>query len=112
MSEMLTAASAVVDASQTGPTQLRDWFDANAEMLIGQQLLVASVHSQQSPETELPRLLREWIRDAEDPSPDDAVEWLKQEYPGLLRAWLLTRVADLIAAEMDRQEAGDQSTDR
>jgi hypothetical protein len=100
MSEMIGAAQAVVRVGRSHPTQLQRWLNDHAETLIGQQILVASVHAQSSPEIELPRVLREWTADAPSPTGAAALEWLKEEYPGLLRAWLLSRVEELLHAEL------------
>ncbi|WP_297344888.1 hypothetical protein [Amnibacterium sp.] len=32
--------------------------------------------------------------------PAQAVAWLKEEHPGLLRAWLLNQVQDLISEQL------------
>jgi hypothetical protein len=74
----------------------------NAEVLVGQQLLVASVHAQSSPAADLPRVLREWAAGADERTPAAAVAWLKEQYPALLRAWLLCKVEDLVADELSR----------
>lgn len=100
MSQMVEATRAVVRADGSDPARLQAWLVANAEALVGQQLLAASVHAQPSPLTDLPRVLHEWTARADDPSAEAAVDWLKEEHPALLRAWLLARVEDLIAAEM------------
>jgi len=103
MSSMAQSASSLIQRSRCDdPAGLERWFSENAEVLVAQQLLVANVHKQQSPATELPRVLREWAAHSEDQTPEAAVGWLKEEYPGLLRAWLLSRVADLIADELTR----------
>ena len=54
MSEMIEAAQAVVRVGRSHPAQLQRWLNDHAETLIGQQILVASVHAQSSPETEPP----------------------------------------------------------
>lgn len=100
MSELIAAASSVVQRSQADPTQLRRWLDDNAQALVGQQLLVTVVHGQESPGVELLRVLRKWVAQTDDRTAAAAVEWLKEEHPGLLRAWLLGRVEELIAAEL------------
>jgi hypothetical protein len=100
MTEMIDAASSVVAASHADPGALRRWLSENAETLVGQQILVTAVHSQQSPGADLPRVLQDWVSQAGRVTAFAAVEWLKEEHPALLRAWLLTRVEDLIAAEM------------
>ena len=103
MSSMVQEVDVIVQRSRTDdPAGLERWFNDNAETLIGQQILVASVHAQRSPAIELPRVVRAWSAQTEDPTPAAAVAWLKEEYPGLLRAWLLCRVEDLIADEIAR----------
>ena len=100
MTEIIGAASSVVAASHADPAALRRWLSENAEALVGQQILVTAVHSQQSPGADLPRVLQAWASQAGRVPASAAVEWLKEEHPALLRAWLLTRVEDLIAAEI------------
>jgi len=103
MSSMVDAAYALVDSSGgADPAGLQRWLNDNAATLVGQQLLVANVHAQQDPRTALPRALDEWAARSEDRAPAAAVAWLKEEYPGLLRAWLLSRVEELIADEIAR----------
>ena len=71
------------------------------ESLRSGRALVASVHGQRSPEVDLPRVLHAWAAAADSsPSAADAMEWLKEEHPGLLRAWLLSRVEQLLDAEL------------
>ena len=102
MSGMVQAATALIQRSRSeDPEGLERWFDENAEVLVCQQLLVANVHSQPSPKTDLSRALREWAAQSDDTSPAAAVAWLKEENPALLRAWLLSRVEDLIADELN-----------
>lgn len=55
MSQMIEAAETVVRAGRSNPAELQTWFNDNAETLIGQQILVSSVHAQTSAVTELPR---------------------------------------------------------
>jgi len=103
MSSMVQAAHALVQRSRNADSpRLQQWLNDNAAMLVGQQLLVANVHAQQDPLTALPRALDEWAARSEDRTPAAAVAWLKEEYPGLLRAWLLSRVEELIADEIAR----------
>jgi len=101
MSQMVHAVDSLLDAGQAQPAQLQAWVRENLPNLIGQQILVASVHAQSSPSVELPRVLREWAAQSDNPTAAAAMEWLKEEYPGLLRAWLLSRVEDLIDDELD-----------
>ncbi len=100
MSQMIEAAEAVVRSGRSHSSELQRWLNDNAENLIGQQILVASVGAQSSPETELPRVVRAWSRGAPRRTAAEAMEWLKEEYPGLLRAWLLSRVEELLDAEI------------
>ena len=101
MSSMVEAAGSLVRRGRAdGSDALRRWLDANAEALVGQQLLIANVHAQQSPALELPRVLREWASRVEVPDPVEAVAYLKAEHPGLLRAWLLERVDDLVGEQL------------
>jgi hypothetical protein len=100
MSEMIEATQTLVRVGRSHPTQMQRWLNDHAETLIGQQILVASVHAQSSPETELPRVLHAWKADAPSPTSAAALEWLKEEYPGLLRAWLLSRVEELLHSEL------------
>jgi hypothetical protein len=102
MSQMLEAAETIVRGGRSRPAELQRWLDDNAETLIGQQILVTSVHAQSSALTELPRVLREWTAQFGQPNAAAALDWLKEEYPALLRAWLLSRVEDLIRAEMTK----------
>jgi hypothetical protein len=103
MSSMIQAAAALIQRSRrNNPTGLEGWLNDNADALIGQQILIANVHAQPSPATELPRALHQWAAQGEGRTPAQAVAWLKEEYPGLLRAWLLSRVEDLIGDEMAR----------
>ena len=101
MSQMIEAAHAIVRHGRSDPVQVQRWMGDHAETLIGQQILVASVHGQRSPDVDLPRVLHAWAA-AADPSPTAAaaMEWLKEEHPGLLRAWLLSRVEELLDAEL------------
>ena len=54
MSEMIEAAQSVLGVGRSQPTQLQRWLNDHAETLIGQQILVASVHAQSSPEHSCP----------------------------------------------------------
>lgn len=94
------AQSLVLRGRRDDPAGLARWFNDNAEMLVAQQILISTVHAQRSPATGLPRLLHEWAARSEIQAPHAAVEWLKEEHPALLRAWLLSRVEDLIAREL------------
>jgi hypothetical protein len=101
---MVQAAEVLVRRSRAeDPAGLDGWFRDNAEALVGQQLLVANVHAQLSPAADLQSVLSEWAARSENSTPAAAVAWLKEEHPGLLRAWLLSRVEELIADELARR---------
>lgn len=62
MSSMVEAAESLVRRSGNDDLDaFHRWLDANAQALVGQQLLIANVHAQQSPALKLPRVLREWV---------------------------------------------------
>jgi DNA-binding HxlR family transcriptional regulator len=103
MSQMVQAVDSLLEEGRAQPAQLQGWLSANLPNLIGQQILVASVHAQSSPSVELPKVLRAWAAQSDDPTAAAAIEWLKEEYPGLLRAWLLSRVEELIEHELDQR---------
>jgi hypothetical protein len=92
--QILAAAQAVVDG--TDPDTLNRWLRDNAVTLIAQQLLVASVHSQQHVEARVSTILV--TSDTDDPA--TIVERLIEEYPGLLRAWLMQQAVPLVAARV------------
>ena len=101
MPDIIRTASAVVEQSRRDdPEGLHRWLNANADALVGQQLLIASVHVQPSPGADLPRVLNDWLEGRGSATAVEAVEWLKESHPGLLRAWLLSRIDEMIAAEM------------
>lgn len=100
MSQMVEAVDSLLEAGRSRPAELQGWLSENLPSLIGQQILVASVHGQSSPLVELPRVLGAWAAQSNNPTAVAAVEWLKEEYPGLLRAWLLCRVEELIGDEL------------
>ena len=101
MTQMVEAVDSLLGAGRSQPDELQRWLSDNLSALIGQQILVASVHAQSSPLVELPRVLRAWAAESNDPTAAAAVEWLKEEYPGLLRAWLLCRVEEMIDIELN-----------
>ncbi len=103
MSQMVEAVHSLLEAGRAQPAELQRWLSDNLPALIGQQILVASVHAQSSPLVELPRVLRAWAGQSNDPTAAAAMEWLKEEYPGLLRAWLLCRVEELIDDELGKR---------
>ena len=101
MSQMIETAEMLVRAGRSHPDQMDRWLNDNAETLIAQQILVASVHAQSSAVTKLPQVLHAWRARAEGPTAGAALDWLKEEHPALLRAWLLSRVEELLADEMN-----------
>lgn len=108
MPDIIRTASELVDRSRRhDPEGLHRWLDANADALVGQQLLIASVHVQPSPGADLPRVLGGWLDERGGATAAEAVAWLKESHPGLLRAWLLSRVDELIGAEMAVEPDGD-----
>ena len=83
-------------ARETDPEVLTAWLRHNAVPLIGQHLLVAAVNTQRDVEERFSALLRE-------AGPVDAetfVERLKEEQPGLLRAWLMQQLTPVVAARL------------
>ena len=75
---------------------LTAWLRHNAVPLIGQNLLVAAVNTQRDVEARFSALLTE-------AGPADAetfVERLKEEQPGLLRAWLMQQLTPVVAARL------------
>ncbi len=102
MTQMVEAVDALCPVGHAPGEELQSWLAENARDLIGQQVLVASVHAQSLPLDELPRVLHDWATSAEHPTATAAVVWLKEEYPGLLRAWLLSRVEGLVGAELQQ----------
>lgn len=83
-------------ARETAPEVLTAWLRHHAVSLIGQHLLVAAVNTQRDVEARFSALLRE-------SGPVDAetlVERLKEEHPGLLRAWLMQQLPPLVAARL------------
>ena len=106
MSSMVQTAAALAERSRReDPAGLHRWFDDNAAALIGQQLLIANVHAQESAEIDLPSAVRRWAAQYEGRTPSEALAWLKEEHPGLLRAWLLSRAEGLIGEELARGQA-------
>jgi hypothetical protein len=103
MAQMVEAVDSLLQAGRSQPAELQRWLSDNLPALIGQQILVASVHAQFAPLVELPRVLRAWAAQSNDPTAAAAMEWLKEEYPGLLRAWLLCRVEELVGDELSKR---------
>ena len=60
MSQMVDAVDSLLEAGRSPPVELQGWLRDNLPNLIGQQILVASVHAQSLPLVELPRVLRAW----------------------------------------------------
>jgi hypothetical protein len=70
---------------------LTAWLRHHAVSLIGQHLLVAAVNTQRDVEARFSALLTE---------AEAFVERLKEEQPGLLRAWLMQQLTPLVAARL------------
>jgi hypothetical protein len=106
MAEMLTAAREVVARLRAeNPVALHQWLDANADLIIAQQVLATSVHAQQAASDDVSLLLRDWLYDRV--GTEDAMSgaaWLREEYPAILRAWLLSQVDRLVEHEITRLE--------
>ncbi len=104
MTETVAAADQIVTYSTAqGPGDLEKSLLHNASMLVGQQLLVLSVHSQRDILTRFRAALGQWADEGDTGDHNDisdkaspAVEWLKERYPGLLRAWLLSQIDNLV----------------
>jgi hypothetical protein len=105
MAKMLTAAREVVARLRVeDPVALHEWLDANADLLIAQQVLAASVHAQQAAGDDVRLLLRDWLYDraGEEADAGSGAAWLREEYPAILRAWLLGQVDRLVEDEIAR----------
>jgi hypothetical protein len=106
MAEMLTAAREVVARLRAeDPVALHQWLDANADLIIAQQVLTTSAHAQQAASDDVSLLLRDWLYDRV--GTEDAMSgaaWLREEYPAILRAWLLSQVDRLVEHEITRLE--------
>jgi hypothetical protein len=106
MAEMLAAAQQVVARLRAeNPVALHQWLDANADLIIAQQVLATSVHAQQAASDDVSLLLRDWLYDRV--GTEDAMSgaaWLREEYPAILRAWLLSQVDRLVEHEITRLE--------
>lgn len=109
MSEMVAVAEQTVAYSTAQESRaLDEWLHANATTLVGQQLLVYSVHSQTDVQDRFAAALREWAAAnpagqqevPSDPAPA-VVEWMKERHPGLLRAWLLGKIEDLVRQALE-----------
>jgi hypothetical protein len=105
MAGMLTAAREVVARLRAeDPAALHEWLDANADFLIAQQVLAASVHAQQAADDDVRLLLRDWLYDRAGGGADagSGAAWLREEHPAILRAWLLSQVDRLVEDEITR----------
>jgi hypothetical protein len=97
------AETLVATARASGPEQLHSWLDAHATALVGQQLLVRSVHRDRDAGPEMDTALRAWMAEAGSTgSAADAVAWLQREEPALLRSWLLGHLTELVDRELER----------
>ena len=83
-------------ARETDQEVLTAWLRHHAVSLIGQHLLVAAVNTQRDVEARFSALLTE----AEPVDAEAFVERLKEEQPGLLRAWLMQQLTPLVAARL------------
>jgi hypothetical protein len=107
MAGMLTAAREVVARLRAeDPVALHEWLDANADFLIAQQVLAASVHAQQAAGDDVRLLLRDWLHDRAGGAADagSGAAWLREEHPAILRAWLLSQVDRLVEDEITQLE--------
>lgn len=105
MAEMLAAAREVVAQLRArDPVALHEWLDSNADVIIAQQVLATSVHAQKTAGDDVSLLLRDWLYDRADTEADarSGAAWLREEYPAILRAWLLSQVDRLIEDEITR----------
>jgi hypothetical protein len=86
------------------PVALHEWLDANADFLIAQQVLATSVHAQHAASDDVRLLLRDWLYDRARTEADarSGAAWLREEYPAILRAWLLSQVDRLVQDEITR----------
>jgi hypothetical protein len=97
------AQSLVAEARASDARSLHEWLDEQAVLLIGQQLLVRSVHRDRDVRPEMQQALRDWrAHPGGGGSPAEAVAWLQGEQPALLRAWMLSHLPELIERELRR----------
>lgn len=102
MTEIMDTAAATVDRlGEQTPESLSSWLHANAVTLLAQQLLVASVHSQVDVDERFDQAVSQWrnqVANHSDKGGDEqsALDWLRANRPGLLRAWLLTQLPSLV----------------
>jgi hypothetical protein len=92
--DIVATAERVVQ--ETDNEVLTAWLRENAVPLIGQNLLVAAVNTQRDVEARFSTLLAQ----AETVDAEAFVERMKEEQPGLLRAWLLQQLVPLVAARL------------
>jgi hypothetical protein len=106
------AETLVATARASAPEQLHSWLDAHATALVGQQLLVRSVHRDRDARSEMGSALRAWMAEREPTaSAADAVAWLQREEPALLRTWLLGHLAELVDRELERLRSSPKAAD-
>jgi hypothetical protein len=106
------AETLVATARAADPEQLHSWLDAHATALVGQQLLVRSVHRDRDARSEMGSALRTWMAETEPTaSAADAVAWLQREEPALLRTWLLGHLAELVDRELERLRSSPKAAD-
>jgi hypothetical protein len=100
--DLSDAARTMVErARETSPQQLHGWLDENAVILIGQQLLVRSVHRQRDIAVEMTDALKRWLEEAGTTgTAAQAVSWLQREEPALMRAWMLSHLTELVEREL------------
>jgi len=105
MAEMLAAAREVVARLRAqDPVALHEWLDANADVIIAQQVLATLVHAQKTASDDVSLLLRDWLYDRAGTEADarSGAAWLREENPAILRAWLLSQVDRLVEDEITR----------
>ncbi len=113
MTEIMDTAAATVDRlGAQAPESLSSWLHADAVTLLAQQLLVASVHSQVDVDERFDQAVSQWRNQVahhsdkgSDEQTQSALDWLRENQPGLLRAWLLTQLPALVG----RRIAGETS---
>jgi plasmid stabilization system protein ParE len=106
------AEQVVAEGKASGAGELRAWLEANAEALIGQQLLVRAVHRKRDAPADMTHVLHDWLSQASaEATASDAVAWLQREEPALMRAWMLTLLPELVGRELERlRSASERST--
>lgn len=102
------ARSLVARARETDPEQLHNWLDEHAVILIGQQLLVRSVHRERDTTTNMSDALSRWLVEAGTTrTAAEAVSWLQREEPALMRAWMLSHLTELVERELSKMRSRD-----